>query len=95
MSYNLPQKYHALEWWERRDVRNQYVEEQNGACCHCGAPLSGHPSDILASKKLNMRLFPRNFLKHPVHLHHCHDTGLTIGAVHAHCNGVLWQYHGE
>jgi hypothetical protein len=28
-------------------------------------------------------------------LHHCHQTGLTIGAVHAKCNAVLWQYHGE
>ena len=40
-------------------------------------------------------LFPPNFFKWPVHLHHSHDTGMTIGAVHARCNAVLWQYHGE
>lgn len=32
---------------------------------------------------------------YPVHLHHDHKTGLTIGAVHAKCNAVLWQYYGE
>jgi hypothetical protein len=40
-------------------------------------------------------LFPELFLKYPVHLHHSHVTGLTIGAVHAYCNAVLWVYHDE
>jgi len=40
-------------------------------------------------------LFPRGFFGYPIHLHHSHDTGMTIGAVHAHCNAVLWQYEGE
>jgi hypothetical protein len=42
-----------------------------------------------------LSLFPKNFLKWPVHLHHSHDTGMTIGAVHSYCNAVLWQYHNE
>jgi hypothetical protein len=46
-------------------------------------------------KKINARLFPPNFFNWPVHLHHCHVTGLTIGAIHCHCNAVLWQYHGQ
>ena len=36
-----------------------------------------------------------NFFKWPVHLHHCHDTGMTTGAVHCYCNAVLWQYPGK
>ena len=39
-------------------------------------------------------IFPENFFDHSIHLHHDHDTGMTIGAVHAHCNAVLWEYEG-
>lgn len=49
----------------------------------------------LRGMTVNMKLFPPNFFKHPVHLHHDHQTGMTIGAVHNHCNAVLWQYYGE
>ena len=46
-------------------------------------------------KWIDEELVPENFFKYPVHLHHSHYTGMTIGAVHANCNAVLWQYHGE
>jgi len=95
MRYNLPVYYDNLPRHEKRLVREQYIKEQKGKCYHCGSDLSGEPSKKVASKKLNMKLFPKGFLNYPVHLHHDHNTGLTIGAVHAHCNGVLWQYHGE
>jgi hypothetical protein len=39
--------------------------------------------------------FIKQILEDSVHLHHSHETGMTIGAVHARCNAVLWQYHGE
>ena len=45
--------------------------------------------------EIHEELFPKNFFDHPIHLHHDHETGMTIGAVHAQCNAVLWQYHGE
>lgn len=93
--FTLPVDYTSLEWWERRAVREQYVREQSGKCCHCGGALSAPPVGPDANKKINRRLFPKNFFKYPVHLHHCHSTGLTIGAVHNHCNAALWQYHGE
>lgn len=95
MTYKLPARYDQLEWWQRRDVRNQYVQEQGGNCSHCGNPLSGPPADKVARMNVNWRLFPDGFRKYPVHLHHSHETGLTIGAVHNYCNAVLWQYHGE
>lgn len=87
-------KYDSLTWQEKRDVRNTYVDVQRGKCWFCGSHLSGPPAkDVPAS--VNKKLFPPNFFKYPVHLHHDHKTGLTIGAVHNHCNAVLWQYFGE
>lgn len=91
----LPIDYDSSDWRTRRAARIQYVREQNNKCLHCGASLTGPPAKSIVSKPLNMRLFPFGFLDSPVHLHHDRKTGLTIGAVHARCNGVLWQYHGE
>jgi hypothetical protein len=91
----LPANYELLTFPERRAVRNEYVRVQGGKCSHCGMPLDGPPSEAIARKKINKRLFPESFFKWPVHLHHSHKTGMTIGAVHNTCNAVLWQYHGE
>ena len=88
----LPVNYEKLTWQERREVREQYVKEQKGICYYCKSELSRQPTKYY---NLDMSLFPKNFLSNPIHLHHDHGTGLTIGAVHAYCNGVLWQYHGE
>ena len=95
MTITLPAVYSELEWWERRDVRNEYVRLQDGKCHHCGESLNGDPAKHIQRKRIDWLLFPPNFTKYPVHLHHSHDDGLTIGAVHALCNAVLWQYHGE
>jgi hypothetical protein len=91
----LPQDYTALSPAERRAVRMEYVKMQGGNCYHCGEALSGHASRNVTAKKVNLSLFPPSFFAWPVHLHHCHKTGMTIGAVHNYCNAVLWQYHGE
>jgi len=90
----LPVHYDKTHYTIRRFVREQYVEEQDGLCYHCGDPLEGEPSLEVRHLEINSESFPEHSL-HPIHLHHCHKTGLTIGAVHAHCNAVLWQYHGE
>jgi len=91
----LPIDYESATWQERREARNQYIEEQDGKCYYCQSPLNGIPSPAIAIKKVNNTLFPENFFKWPVHLHHSHDTGLTFGAVHSHCNAVLWEYDEE
>lgn len=91
----LPVNYEKLSAAERRLVREEYVKRQDGKCCHCGALLSGPSHYKTLAKPVNKKLFPENFFKWPVHLHHSHDTNMTIGAVHAHCNAVLWQYYGE
>ena len=92
---DLPVNYTLLNWAQRRAVRLKYIELQNNLCHHCGNPLSGAPPQAIAQKRVSRRMFPKTFFEYPVHLHHCHQTGMTIGAVHNHCNAVLWQYHGE
>lgn len=91
----LPVNYNSLTYSERREVRERYVKKQKGNCYYCGAPLSEEPTNEAKNKPILKGLFPINFFKYPVHLHHNHDTGITMGAVHSHCNAVLWQYHGE
>ena len=91
----LPQNYNRLTWQERRAVRLEYIARQGGKCQHCNGDLSAPPPASITNKRINRRLFPETFFAHPVHLHHDHGTGLTIGAVHNYCNAVLWQYYGE
>jgi len=90
---DLPAKYSTLTWQERRAVRQQYIDNQNGQCYFCSHPLDERPPAEITSKVIDWSLFPENFLKHPIHLQHDHDTDLTEGAVHAYCNAVMWQYH--
>jgi hypothetical protein len=93
--YNLPVEYHQLEWWEKKEVRNQYVKEQGNLCFYCNLPLSGPPSNKVQKAWINKKRFPKQMFKHPVHLDHDHFTGLTRGAVHAKCNAFMWQYEGR
>lgn len=90
----LPVDYEELTPTQRREVREEYVRLQSGKCSHCGEPLF-KKTTIAEDYPINRRLFPVGFFKNPVHLHHDHDTGDTIGAVHAHCNAILWQFFGE
>ena len=92
---DLPVHYNSLTPVQRRAVREEYVKLQGGNCMYCHKDLTGEPCRRVTSKRINWKLFPPNFLKYPIHLQHCHKTGLTEGAVHAYCNAVLWQYHGK
>jgi hypothetical protein len=91
----LPVNYNELSQPHRRLVRETYVKLQDNTCYHCGGSFQIGPTTEMLKKSINLKLFPTGFLKYPIHLHHSHDTGLTIGAVHARCNAILWQYHGE
>jgi len=95
MKYALPVYYDGLEWWQRREVRAQYVDQQGGRCHFCGHDISSDPPKEVTELQVDWSMFPDNFRKYPVHLQHDHTTGLTEGAVHAICNAVLWQYHGK
>lgn len=91
----LPKIYKNIPYNERWKVREEYIKIQKNLCLHCQEPLDGLPSKEVQDSWINMRLFPKGFLERPVHLHHDHVSGYTIGVVHSRCNAVLWQYHGE
>ena len=92
---NLPVDYDKLKPEERRSVRLQYIELQKGLCYFCKESLEGPPKKEIADKSIHPHLYPKGFFGNPVHLHHNHNTGMTIGAVHSHCNAVLYEYYGE
>jgi hypothetical protein len=91
----LPIDYENAHWTVRKEAREQYVVDQKGLCMYCKSRLDESPSEEITKKTINWGLFPKNFLKYPVHLQHCHKTGMSEGAVHAYCNAVLWQYEGR
>lgn len=91
----LPVKYDELNRRQKRLVKELYIEQQKGLCCFCKCPLDGNPSDEVMNRHISEKWFPKGFFENPVHLHHNHNTGLTIGAVHCRCNAYLWQYLGE
>jgi len=93
--FDLPINYETTHYSVRRLVREEYVRLQDGKCWYCEKPLTGKPSKKVRKSNIRKELFPPNFFDWPCHLHHNHDTGMTIGAVHARCNAHLWQYHGE
>lgn len=91
----LPVQYDSLSTQRKKIVREKYVELQGGLCFYCKGNLSVDPPKSITNKKINWKLFPVNFLKYPIHLQHCHKSGLTEGAVHAYCNAVMWQYENR
>lgn len=91
----LPVRYDSLSAQRKKIVREKYVELQGGLCFYCKGNLSVDPPKSITNKKINWKLFPVNFLKYPIHLQHCHKSGLTEGAVHAYCNAVMWQYENR
>ena len=93
--YNLPVEYDNVPVKERRLVREQYIKEQNNLCMFCEEDLFSEPPERITDQNIDWCAFPPGFLNYPVHLQHCHTTGLTEGAVHAYCNAVMWQYHGR
>lgn len=91
----LPCLYEKLTQLQRKQVREKYIEQQDGKCMHCGGDIKQEPPQQILDTEINLKLFPPNFLKHPIHLQHDRDSGLTEGSVHARCNAILWQYHGR
>lgn len=91
--YNLPTDYTKLNQLEKREVREQYISEQKGLCYYCGERLDNLSPHIF--KQIDESLFPSKFFDYPIHLQHNHVTNMTEGAVHSHCNAVMWQYDGR
>jgi len=91
----LPQNYDDLKQHERNAVRKEYIKIQKGKCYHCGSDLEKSPCSSVRCLPITEKLFPPGFFNNPVHLHHDHVSGMTLGAVHCYCNAVLWEYYGE
>lgn len=91
----LPARYAKLTWRQRQKVRDEYVRIQGGRCWYCDNPLTENPTPDIQSARISWRKFPEGFRKHPVHLHHSHLSGKTIGAVHMRCNAYLWHYESR
>ena len=91
----LPVMYDDLKIADRRLVREAYTDKQRNKCMFCGNSLQESSAEFVLNAKYSADLFPAGFLKYPAHLHHDHDTGLTVGTVHARCNAYLWEHLGE
>lgn len=91
----LPVNYTKLTPAQRRMVRIMYIEKQDNLCMYCKETLDKEAPERIKEKPIDWNLFPSNFLQYPIHLQHCHKTGMTEGAVHNHCNAVMWQYEGR
>src|SRR5690606_7264464 len=91
----LPVKYSKCSPLERRNIRLEYIKRQNNRSMYCNNLLTDPPPTDIETAYIDWSLFPENFLRHPVHLQHCHKTDYTEGAVHAKCNAYMWYYEGR
>ena len=91
----LPINYETASPQLRRKAREEYIMEQKGACYLCGELLSDDPARHILDMEIDEELFPDGFFDNPIHLHHDHVTGTSIGTVHCRCNAYMWQYEGS
>lgn len=89
----LPAVYDQLSRGQKQVARAMYIERQRGRCWYCHENIYSDPPGRVLAMAIDWGQFPRDFLKHPIHLQHNHDTGLTEAVVHAYCNAVLWEYY--
>lgn len=94
----FPQRYRDLNSYQRRRLRDEYVEFANGRCLYCGALLESEPDEFVrqSAEEIDWDNLPggkEGFLRNPIHLHHDQRTGLTLAAVHALCNAHSWHFH--
>lgn len=93
--YELPVDYTKLTPKQRKEVREQYLVEQNYECYYCKGNIYSEPPKHVTDKPIKRRLYPPGFFRYPIHLQHNHITGMTEGAVHNYCNAVLWEHEGR
>ena len=91
----LPINYVRSSRAKRAQARLQYIEEQDNLCYFCKEDIHIDPPSKILEMPLSRKGYPKGFFDRPIHLHHCHMTDKTIGATHAYCNAVLFEYYGE
>ena len=85
----LPTKYSSLSGERLSAVKEAYICLQRERCWLCGNNLWGLPKYIVENPKLMALCFNKLAEQMPYHLHHDHDTGLTLGVTHAECNIII------
>ena len=65
-TYNLPVEYDNLCSITRKQVREQYIKEQDNICWFCKEDLFSEPPERITEKSINLKLFPIGFLNSPV-----------------------------
>jgi hypothetical protein len=85
---NLPINYYLTDWRQHREAREEYEKRQQGKCCadFCGLLLSSFPEAIKVKYPISAKDWQRfptaeHFIDYPKHLHHNHDTGMTIRSI--------------
>jgi hypothetical protein len=94
----FPQKYDDLNSEEKRKLREQYIEWFNGRCLYCEEMLEDEPHKFVRQSADDIEWDDlhggkEGFLSNPVHLHHDHETGLTLAPLHALCNAHSWHFN--
>jgi hypothetical protein len=95
VAITIPCVYHDTSIEVRRIVREEYMRRQKNMCLFCASPLTGPPGYQAMRVSVSVFLFPAGFFNNPIHLHHNHKDGMTLGAVHALCNAILWEHFNE
>lgn len=95
---SFPQRYSDLNANQRSKLRDEYVVYFKGRCLYCDGQLDDEPHEFVreSADEIEWDHLPGSkdgFLKSPVHLHHDHETGLTLGPVHALCNAHSWHFY--
>jgi len=93
----FPQRHRDLNTDQRRKLRDEYIECSRGRCAYCEEMLDDEPHAFVrqSADQIEWDNLPgskEGFLKDPVHLHHDHETGLTLAAIHALCNAHSWHF---
>lgn len=82
----LPTKYSSLSGERLAVVKEAYICLQRERCWLCGGNLYELPNHVVDNPNLIGLCSSQLAEQHPLHLHHNHDTGLTLGVAHAECN---------
>lgn len=96
LRYNLelPTKYSSLTGERKSAVKEAYICLQRDRCWLCGDDLYDPPKFLVENPNY-MPLCGNQLAEHsPLHLHHDHKTGLTLGVTHAECNilsGITYE----
>ncbi len=83
---------------KKRELRDEYTRSFGGRCLYCFEKLDDEPNSFVRDSADDIEWDDspgrkEGFLKNPIHLHHDHETGLTLASIHALCNAHSWHFY--